>query len=320
MTAKPAPGHLSPVAVPRFSVVVPAYQAEATLAETVDAIVAQTFQDWECVIVDDGSADATREIANRYAAQDPRIRVLHQINSGTAGAYNKGVSSAIGQFIVLCSADDILLADHLKTFSAFIDANPDYDIFSSNGHYWRPGEGRDLVYRDAKSRVEHSWTLADVIRRCFYSVGAAYRRELFDRAGGYREEMFGEDYDFWLRAMAIGASHRYIPQPLSLFRVSPTQKSARLETAYLSDIRLVSELQATHDLTPDERRAVLWAIRERIRLIDELHNTALKEVRLRLEQTAVSVFGWRVARRSWHAIRAIARTLVRLSPRSNNAR
>ena len=81
------------------------------------------------------------------------------------------------------------------------------------------------------------------------------------------EDAYGEDYDFWLRAMASGARHRYLPEPLSLHRLSPVQKSAQTETAYRSDIRLVTDLRRSFTLSVAEERAVDDCIRERQRLI-----------------------------------------------------
>ncbi|MBI5231731.1 MAG: hypothetical protein HY876_06160, partial [Coriobacteriales bacterium] len=108
------------------------------------------------------------------------------------------------------------------------------------------------------------------IKVCFFSVGAAYRREWYDRVGGYRRDVFGEDYYFWLRTMASGATHRYLPKALSLHRVSATQKSANLERAYRSDIRLVTDLRDNFDLSPEEQAAVEETIRDRERLIDRI--------------------------------------------------
>ena len=247
---------------PRFSVVVPAYKAAPTLGATLDAIMAQSFSDWECVVVDDGSTDNTLLIATAYAQRDPRFRVVHQDNHGTAGAYNAGVSSAVGDFVVICSADDILLPEHLSRMSAFIDSEGGYDIYSSNGYYWWPGDCRELVYGPDERQEIQSLELSDVIHRCFYSVGATYRRELHAAVGGYRRGVFGEDYDFWLRALASGARHRYLPQPLSLFRVSSSQKSAKLEASLRSDIRLVSDLRRDFHLSAAENVAVAERIRE----------------------------------------------------------
>jgi glycosyltransferase involved in cell wall biosynthesis len=256
--------------VPRFSIVVPAYNAAPTLAETLDAVLAQTFGDWECIVVDDGSSDDTLRIASEYARSDPRIGVFHQENQGTAAAYNAGVSAATGDFVVICSADDILLPVHLSRMSAFVDREDGYDIYSSNGYFWRPGDSRVLCYGPGQDERIHSLELGDVIRRCFFSVGAAYRRELFATVGGYRLGVYGEDYDFWLRAMASGARHRYLPEALSLHRVSPTQKSAHLETVYRSDIRLVSDLRRDFPLSAADNRAVDESIRDREHLIGEL--------------------------------------------------
>ena len=296
---------------PRFSIVVPAYNAVATLADTLDAVLAQQVSDWECIVVDDGSTDTTLDVARGYGHRDARFRAIHQTNTGTAGAYNTAVKAASGEFIVMCSADDVLLPEHLATMSAFIADNPGYDIYSSNGYYWRPGEGRDLVNYDKQAREAHSKSLADVIRVCFYSVGAVYRRELFERTGGYRLGVFGEDYDFWLRAMALGARHRYLPAPLSLFRVSAGQKSSNLERMYRSDIELVSELRDSHELSDAERTAVDESILERQRLIRELHGGGLHAVRRRLEPIALRLVGRPLARRGWHLIRAVARATAR---------
>lgn len=256
----------------RFSVVVPAYNAAATLAETLDAVLAQSFADWECVIVDDGSVDDTAAIAADYADRDARFRTLSQSNQGSAGAYNSGVSAARGDFIVMCSADDVLLPNHLAEMARFIDAEAGYDIYSTNGYFWMPDGSRRLVYPTGTRDEVASLSLADVVIVCFYSVGAAYRRGLFEEVGGYRLEVFGEDYDFWLRAMAGGARHRYMPEALSLHRVSATQKSANLERAYRSDIRLVTDLKNVARLSPHELDAADASIRERERLIAELHS------------------------------------------------
>lgn len=262
---------LSARETPLFSVVVPAYNAAETLAETLDALQAQTLETWECVVVDDGSSDNTRAIAEEFVGKDPRMTVIHQQNQGSAGAYNTGVRNGRGDFVVICSADDILLPNHLEAMASFIDAEPDYDIYSSNGYFWLPGQSRELVYSESDRGEITSLSLAEVILWCFYSVGAAYRREWHDRVGGYRLDVFGEDYDFWMRAMAMGARHRYTPEALSLHRKTDSQKSADVERAYLSDIRLVSDLADHYELDEAERLAVAQCIEIRKRYIEEMH-------------------------------------------------
>ncbi|MCE5192105.1 MAG: glycosyltransferase [Actinomycetia bacterium] len=256
--------------MPRFSVVVPAYNAEATLAETLDAVAAQECSDWECIVVDDGSVDGTRSIAEGFSARHARFRVVHQENRGSAGAYNTGVAAAAGEWVCICSADDVLLPEHLVTMARAMDEHPSHDIYSCNGYYWFKDGHRELVYAGDAAATTRSWSLEDVFDACFFSVGACYRRELFDRLGGYPEGAYGEDYIFWMRAMAAGASHLYVPQALALHRISATQKSANLRRAYSSDIESISSILASANLTVGQAAAARAAIAHRRRLILEL--------------------------------------------------
>lgn len=265
--------------MPLFSIVVPAYNAESTLGETLDAVRDQESADWECVIVDDGSTDATLAIAREYSAQDGRFRVVHQDNRGSGGAYNTGVRAAAGQWVTLCSADDVLLPAHLGAMSRAIADSPGHDIYSCNGFYWYADGRRVQAYPG--SAPARSWTLSDLFRECFFSVGACYRRTLFDQVGGYEEGAYGEDYDFWLRAMAGGATHWYVPQTLALHRVSASQKSADATRAYESDIRSISRVVKEFGLGEDQLRAARKALGHRERLLAELAAPGSPYVRLR---------------------------------------
>jgi len=254
---------------PRFSVVVPAYNAEETLAETLEALSAQTFPDWECVVVDDGSVDGTLRLAAAYSDLDPRVRVVSQENRGTGGAYNTGVQAARGSWVSICSADDVLLPSHLSTMNQAVDRHPGVSIFTCNGYYWLPSGDKTLAYPGDSGSVERSWSLEELLEKCFFSVGACYRRSLYAEVGGYQEDIYGEDYDFWLRAMASGAQHLYVPVALSLHRVSATQKSSNLLKAFESDIESIRRLD-TRLLSRSQRRAVRRAIRHRRIMIHQL--------------------------------------------------
>lgn len=251
----------------RFSVVVPAYNAQDTLAETLQAVLAQSCADWECVVVDDGSTDDTFAVAQRFADADQRFTVVSQENRGTGGAYNTGVRAARGDWITICSADDVLLPAHLATMAQAIDGNPGYDIYSCNGYYSTPDGACDLVYSGVHDAENRPWSLEDVLRASFFSVGACYRRELYGEVGGYLEDVFGEDYDFWLRAMSRGARHLYVGTPLATHRRSETQKSANLTRAYESDIRSIEAVLASGSLDRPQVDAARTAIRHRRRLL-----------------------------------------------------
>lgn len=269
--------------MPRFSIVVPAYNAEETLAETLDAVLAQTFEDWECVVVDDGSKDGTRDLAESYAVRDSRFSVISQENKGTGGAYNTGVSAAQGPWVTICSSDDVLLSGHLQTMSQAIEQYPAADIFSCNGYFWWPDDSRTLVYTQPPDQLPRAWTIAELFERCFFSVGACYRREFFELVGGYKDA-FGEDYDFWLRVMARGARHQYIPEALTLHRRTATQKSASRSRAYESDVRSIRGVLESGTLSASEALAAESGLELRRLLLasDEAHGPVRAYWRVRL--------------------------------------
>src|SRR5438552_1151783 len=99
----------------RIAIIIPAYNAERYIAETIESVIAQTLSDWELVIVDDGSADDTNGVASRYAARDARIRALITPNRGVANARNFGFakSSADAEFVMFLDSDDVLEPDSL---------------------------------------------------------------------------------------------------------------------------------------------------------------------------------------------------------------
>ncbi len=228
---------------PALSVVVPAFNAAITIRETLDAIAAQSYRGWECIVVDDGSQDETAQIVDEYVRADSRFRLIQQENTGSAGAYNTGVNAAESTLIAICSADDILLQDHLSAMMGLVGRNPHHGIFSSNGAYLYDETKRTKdVYDGPPWDEELSLSLKTVLAACFFSVGAIYRRSVFDLIGGYREHVYGEDYDFWLRAMAVGVQHKYLPEVLSYHRISATQKSADVVRVYESNLEVYRHL------------------------------------------------------------------------------
>ncbi|MET0578198.1 MAG: glycosyltransferase [Ilumatobacteraceae bacterium] len=123
------PSEASPTrAVPRISVVVPAYNRERFLGPTIDSIVGQTMSGWELVVVDDGSTDGTLGVGQRYADADERVRVLSGPNGGVARARNRGfdATDVHSEFVVFLDSDDIWDPDALATLAAALDAHPEY--------------------------------------------------------------------------------------------------------------------------------------------------------------------------------------------------
>ena len=103
-----------PVVLPRVSVVIPAYNAQETLARTLESLRAQNYRNWEAVVVDDGSSDDTAGIAEDYAGKDERIRFVLGLRMGVSIARNVGLSRARAEWILFLDSDDVIVPDHLE--------------------------------------------------------------------------------------------------------------------------------------------------------------------------------------------------------------
>ena len=238
----------------RFSVVIPAYNAADTLEAAVTSVVRQDFADFEVVIVNDGSTDATLDLARRLAASDERVTVVDGPNGGCSAARNRGFDVARAEFGVLLDSDDLLEPNHLSTMSAFIDARPGFDIYSCNGTR-RFGDGRTEPFLSGPAyATETSWMLSDLIFVDRIFVMAAIRRDLWKRIGGFRTDLaYAEDYDFWLRGLALGARHVYTPQRLGIAVSRPGSKSKNLIPHAESQIHIFRNLAAMPELTAYQR-------------------------------------------------------------------
>ncbi len=250
----PLPRHQM-IRAPRFSVIVPAYNVEPFIAETLDSVIGQTLSDWELVVVDDGSTDATPDILRQYAGREPRMRVITQPNGGCASASNTAIDAARGEYVAVLGADDLYDSTYLEQQSAFIDANPGYDIYSCNARKLFPDGTTEPYFTDDRHQQATSFVLADWFESCPIFGLAVYRRDLALRLGGYRTDLRNaEDYDFWLRAMSSGATHRHNPAELASYRRHAGNKSGNRAAAARALVRILEDLKATASLSNQERQ------------------------------------------------------------------
>lgn len=287
---------------PRFSLVMPAYNAQDTLERAVGSVLAQTHDDWELVIVDDGSSDGTLQIARGLEAQDARIRVVTQPNTGCAGARRTGALRARGEFVTKVDADDQLTSDALAVLSRAIDAEPGYDIYSATGYKVYPDGSKREALNDPRFLRPTSLTVEDLIDDCWIFGGAAsIRRTTLEHVGGFRSQMRCEDYDLWLRALAQGATHRYIPAHIYLYTM---ELAGRMNEdpipSFRSYIEILRDLDAEGLFDDEQQLLVQRAIakfEDRIAQLQETGTTVAEytDAQARRFKTAVHrIFGRRV--------------------------
>ncbi len=255
-----------------------AYRAGGTIERAVESILGQTFPDWELIIVYSDGGDSTGELAERYAMTESRIRAVAQPALGCAAARRAGAELARGEFVTKVDADDYLLPEALETLSAAIDTEPGYDIYSAHGYREFPDGTRLDVFGDPRFRKSLSLTLSDLIEECWIFGGAAsIRREVLERVGGFRAEMRCEDYDLWLRALAAGATHRFVPEHIYVWSMGiPGRMNEDPRLSFASYIVIFDDLIERGVLTGDyveQANRSIAKFEERIRQLTESGST-----------------------------------------------
>lgn len=235
--------------VPSISVVVPAYNAERHIAETLEAILAQTHAPDEVIVVDDGSSDGTPAELRRFGNA---IRVVRQVNRGAGGAHNTGFGQARGDFVARCDADDIWEPCKLERQLDALRTHPEIDIAFSgarvfglaNGPYGEsPGEG----VLDS-GRFWRTLYRANLV--CASSI--IMRRRLFDALGPFEASLVCEDYEFLLRAVAAGATFYHDPGELVRYR----RHGSQVTHDRLRMTRATYLVHRRGALAPDDQRLV----------------------------------------------------------------
>jgi len=178
-----------------LSVVIPTYNRASFLEETIDSVLAQTFQRFELIVVDDGSTDGTQEILSGYGE---KIRVITQANQGPSAARNRGIEEAKGEWIAFLDSDDAWKPDKLKKQIQFITDHPETKICQTEELWIRNGK---RVNPRKKHEMHSGWIYEKCLPLCIVSPSSVMiHRDVFEKVGLFDETMPAcEDYDLWLR-------------------------------------------------------------------------------------------------------------------------
>lgn len=184
---------------PFFSVIIPTYNREKFLKIAMRSVLEQTFDDYELLVVDDGSNDKTKEMLHAAGHKlQAKIKYFYQVNKGPATARNRGLKEARGEFICFLDSDDRFRQDKLKTTYEYIEKYPQYQIFHTEEIWYRKGE---LLPQKIYHKKPSGFVFENAVRLCSVSIStAAIKKTIFDDVGLFDETMAAcEDYDFWLR-------------------------------------------------------------------------------------------------------------------------
>jgi hypothetical protein len=214
----------SMVIAPKVSVIVPAYNIESYITDTLVSLEDQSFHDFEVLVVDDGSTDNTAKQVKVFCQRDSRFQLLQKENGGLASARNYGMSHARGEYIALLDADDIYKPEKLANHVARLDRHPEVGVVYSASAAIRDDGGSTFV--SLSGRPIHKNTLFSLLCKNFIGHGsnAVFRRSIIDEVGGFDETLpSSEDIDYWLRIAATGQwKFDREPKILCCYRVRPS--------------------------------------------------------------------------------------------------
>jgi hypothetical protein len=220
-------------AEPKVSVIIPTYDRPAFLRQAIASVLAQTYPDFEILVVDDGSIGDTRSVVEEMS--DPRIRYTWQENAGRSAARNRGLALARGEFIAFLDDDDLYLRDKLSHQAAYLEAHPEVDLV---------GAGTQLV--DAQGRLLRVWrTWEDqpelILPACLWACPLPTCTVLFRRQTlGLLDHWFesaldrAEDTDFFVRLLLAGCRMAWLPEIVSAYRLDKVFARADLPPAVLA--------------------------------------------------------------------------------------
>ncbi len=237
------------MSAPRVSVVMPAYQAAATIGAAASSVLWQTYTDLELVVVDDGSTDATGAIVSAFEGP---VRLVRQQNAGVAAARNRGIASAAGGLIAFCDADDLWFERHLEALVAVYDRVG--GIATANS-YWLFSGGIHWSKRRYKGRFPHPrQQRRAILEQNFVSTMSLFPRRLAEEIGGFHEGLRrAEDWHFWIRAIYAGYRIALQPRPLALYRWGATGLSADRRAMDVDVESVLDDLAGRLALNEEER-------------------------------------------------------------------
>jgi len=251
---------------PYFSIIIPCYNVEPYVEESIKSVSEQTFDDWEAIIVNDGSTDNTEKIISEFAKKDKRIKYFSKCNEGIGSTRNFAIKKACGKYIAFLDADDLWMPDYLESQNEFLKGiNHNYYFIYTNAFIILENKKTSLKYYpnviNFQPTLNKSVSLKDLIRRNIIFSMIIFPRQMFFDAGGFDSDLrAGEDYDFWLRAIYKGYKAVFNPMIKAYYRIRKNSLSNDREKLLEAHSIIYNKLLISSNLSSVERRAVSKAL------------------------------------------------------------
>jgi glycosyltransferase involved in cell wall biosynthesis len=203
----------------------PVHNEEQHVAVAMDSLLRQTLQDWELIVVDDGSLDRTGVILTEYARNDRRIRVLFKERSGLVETLNAGLAACTSDFVARMDGDDICHPQRLEKQCRYLYQHPEVDVVTCNFRHF-PRQGLKvgmLAYEEWQNSLrDHATIMRDrFVESPIVHPATMFRKNVVAAVDGYRDMGWAEDYDLWLRLAEAGCRFAMMDEVLFFWRDRP---------------------------------------------------------------------------------------------------
>ena len=302
--------------MPKVSVIIPAYNVAPFIGETLDSVFAQTFTDYEVIVINDGSPD-TEDLECALARFIDRINYIKQENRGASAARNRGLRAARGEFAAFLDADDLWLPNYLDEQIKFTREG-NCDLVCADAEVFSDGSREEKTYLE--SLMAGAPPTGDVTfigllsaEQSLITSGVVVRRERVFEAGLFDEALpNSQDFDLWLRLARHGARMAYQRRVLLRYRSRENSLSGDEVNVHRRELRVLEKVERSYDLSPAERPEIVSVI-ERRRAILEFELAKLYLARGEFIRARESFREANRLRRSWKTHAALG--FSRLAPR-----
>ena len=199
------------------SIIVPCYKQAHYLEQSLQSVLDQTYTNWECIIVDDGSPDNTGEVAKSWCEKDARFKYLHQKNSGLPSARNSGIKISKGEYILPLDSDDILHSDYLIKTVPVLNLESKIGIVSCYRYFFK--NDKHNIVKEFKASGSN---YRNLMFENMLMPSSIYRKKCWEEVGGYDESMTKgyEDWEFWISITKNGWDFKFVEEFLFYYRKS----------------------------------------------------------------------------------------------------
>lgn len=201
----------------RFSVIIPLFNKAPYVAKAIESVLSQTFDDYELIIMDDGSTDESFDIAYKTVEGHENYRIYRQPNAGVSTARNNAVALSHGDYICFLDADDWWASTFLEKMDRLINEYPEAGIYGTNYFYVKNNRQRICVTTAETGYINYCKVYAEKLQMPLTSISSAMPRRIFDEFGGFKPSLkLGEDFDLWIR-VALKYKVAFNTEPLAYY-------------------------------------------------------------------------------------------------------